>query len=84
MDGHSPCQAHWKLSAAEYEWKIRSATAEGYARKQVSFSLGAACEDADVEKPIADFQDRPAATIAYAAIFVEVRQDYDHSSYAQT
>ena len=53
-------------------------------RGSISVSLGAACEYAYVKKSSADFQDETAATIADAAIFVEVPQDYYHSAYAQT
>ena len=65
MDRHSPSQAYWELSATEYEGKLRSATAERYARQQVALSSGSACENPHVEKPWADFQDETAAAIAY-------------------
>ena len=84
MDRHSPRQANWKLSASKYKRKLGRAAAEGDARKKVSLSLGAPCENPHVEKPLAHFQHKAANAIADALVFVEVPQDYHHSSHAQT
>ena len=84
MDRHSPRQAHWKLSATEYERKFRSSTAEGYAWEQVSFSLGPTCEDPHVEESSADLHNEAAASIAYASLLIEVPQDYHYSPDPQT
>ena len=84
MGRHSPSQAHWKLSATKYKGKLGSAAAEGNAWKQVSLTLGAACEDPDIQEPFTHSHNKAAAAVANAALLVEVPQDYHHSSHTQT